>query len=285
MITCALNAVSISSGIIIAGTVISSKILKLHFFIKFHGISDIIRILEVYPKLMKPNINFFRSFMLVLILIPVLNTGHLALAQSGDELQIHEDWQLKKDKDGIRIYTRWIEAEEGRMARQMRAVMAVDASMDASVKALTDDEQVRKWLNRAKEYYHFEKTDQYHWYAYTQFKIPWPLDNQDLITFNTLELDRNKNTVSVILEGRPDHRPEIKGVQRMSGFEGAWEFIPDPQGGIEIEYMIFTRAKPVLPRWIIDPIVEYGLWNTFAEMQKLILENDAGDVKLSFLSD
>ena len=230
--------------------------------------------------------NIPKSLRLIFLLTLVLYSGYPGQAQrQEEELEVYEDWRLKKEKDGIQIYTRWIEAEEGRKARQMHAMMKVRASLHAAVISILDDGEVRNWLNRAKEYYHFDKKDDFHWYAYTQFSIPWPLDNQDLITFNTLSQEEKTKNVLVILEGRPDYRDEEKGVQRIPHFDGSWEFKPMPDGTIQVDYYIFTKTKPVLPRWIIDPIVEYGLWSTFSEMQKVILANEDSKMKLPFISE
>lgn len=227
-----------------------------------------------------------KNLRVILFLTLALHSGLCVQAQQKEkELEVYEEWRLKKEKDGIQIYTRWIEAEEGRKARQMHAIMKVKASLNAAVISILDDSEVRSWLNRAKEYYHFDKKDEFHWYAYTQFSIPWPLDNQDLITFNTLEQDEITKKILVTLEGRPDYRDEEKGVQRIPHFDGSWEFTPMPDGNIQIDYYIFTRSKPVLPRWIIDPIVEYGLWSTFSEMQKVILANEDSKLKLSFIAE
>lgn len=228
---------------------------------------------------------FQRYLIAMLISLPVLLTGTVSFAQQESEPEVYEEWRLKKENEDIRIYTRWIETGEGRMARQMHAVMKVDASLDACVMALTDDGQVKDWLNRAKEYYHFDESDSRHWYAYTQFKIPWPLNNQDLVTRNILEQDKNTLAVNVEIKGRPRQIPEVEGVTRMEHFEGSWHFMPQPDGTVQIDYYIFTKAKPVLPRWVIDPIVEHGLWSTFYEMRKKIGENMSDDVKLTFLSD
>lgn len=222
----------------------------------------------------------------ILLLAVVLHSGYHSQAQKKtEEPEVYEEWRLKKEKEGIQIYTRWIEAEEGRKARQMHATMKVKASLHAAVISILDDGEVRAWLNRAKEYYHFDQKDDFHWYAYTQFSIPWPLDNQDLITFNTLSQDQQTKKILVTLEGRPDARDEEKGVQRIPHFDGSWEFTPMQDGTILVDYFIFTRTKPVLPRWIIDPIVEYGLWSTFSEMQKVILANEDHKLKLSFISE
>ena len=226
-----------------------------------------------------------RTFILLFYIVLIQFGFHVYAQQGEEELEVYDEWRIKKDKEGIQIYTRWIKAEEGRKARQMHAVMQVKASLDATVMAITEDEQVKKWLSRVKDYYHFDNQDNYHWYAYTQFKIPWPLDNQDLITYNTLQQDQETKKIHVILDGKPDYKPQEKGVQRIAHFDGSWDFTPLDNGFIQVDYYIFTKTKPVLPRWIIDPIVEYGLWSTFYEMKKIILQNDARKVKLSFISD
>ena len=226
-----------------------------------------------------------RSFVFLILIIGYISTYQAVGQEIKEELEVYDEWRLKKDKDGIKILTRWIEAEEGRKARQMHAIMQVKSTLGASIMALTNDQQVKVWLNRAKDYYHFDREDDYHWYAYTQFKIPWPLDNQDLITYNTLQQDNESKNIHVSLIGDPDHKPEEKGVQRIPHFDGSWEFKPLENGLIQIDYYIFTKTKPVLPRWIIDPIVEYGLWSTFRDMREIILENNSKNIKLSFISD
>ncbi len=237
-------------------------------------------------KITKPFFSSSGGYFIILLYVIGIHYSFYAHAQKDrEELEVYEDWRLKKEKNGIQIYTRWIEAEEGRKARQMHAIMQVKASLDASVMAITEDSQVITWLNRAKDYYHFDKQDDFHWYAYTQFNIPWPLDNQDLITFNTLQQDQNTKKILVSLVGKPDYKAEEKGVQRIPHFDGSWEFTPLSEGKIQVDYYIFTKTKPVLPRWIIDPIVEYGLWSTFSDMQKVILANEASKVKLSFISE
>lgn len=249
-------------------------------------ISIIICIFEVYRKIMKQHNHRYRKLFIMLAGMLILQFSFKAIAQQkGEEPEVYEDWRLKKDTEGIRIYTRWIEAEEGRKARQMHAIMEVPASLNAAVMALTDEDQVGKWLNRAKEYYHFDAKDSHHWYAYTQFKIPWPLDNQDLVTYNTLEQDKETRIVKVQLDGRPEYIPDESGVQRIPHFDGTWIFTPKADGIVQIEYFIFTKTKPIMPRWVIDPIVEHGLWSTFYDMQRIILENETSDMKLTFIAE
>jgi len=201
--------------------------------------------------------------------------SHSVFSQSDDyEVVEHDDWVLKKDKGGIQVYTRWIEAEDNRKARQLHAVMFVDASLSSSIKALEDPEQVIVWLNRTKEYEVFNFIDETNWCAYTRFNIPWPLDDQDLITRNIVSSDSLKKIVHVELTASPELLPEKKNVQRMKHFDGSWDFKDLGNGKTQIDYFIFTKTKPFLPRWIIDPIVENGFWTTFNDLRKVILKNE-----------
>jgi hypothetical protein len=213
---------------------------------------------------------------LVSLLVPQILTAQ----NSSEEIEIYEEWRLQKEKDGIQIYTRWVPVEEDRKARQMHAIMQVDASLEAVVMAFSDQEQVPKWLSRAQEYFHFIPQGKTDWYAYTRFNIPWPMQDQDLITRNQLTQDSDSRQVHVTIEGVKDYIPEKKDAMRIPHFEGTWDFTPNADGSIKVDYYLFVKSKPVLPRWMIDPIVEYGMWRTFSDFRETAEGIDEGPITL-----
>lgn len=203
------------------------------------------------------------SFLLLTVL------AHGLMAQN-EVLEIHDDWRLKKDKDGIRVYTRWIEASEVRKARQMKVEMSVVASIDDFLEILKDDGNAKKWVYRARELYNFDFKDDNNWYTYTELSIPWPFQNKDLITKNTVVRFPDEQKVRVDLDGVMDYLPEKKSLSRIPHFEGGWTFTQVGPEEVEVEYCVFTKSEPVLPRWITDPIVEQGAWDTLDKMRAMI---------------
>ena len=163
--------------------------------------------------------------------------------------------------------------------------MSLRASLSAAVTALTHDRQVKKWLNRVNEYEHISSPDPLLWHSYTEFNIPWPLKNQDLITKNVLTQEEKTKKIKVEISAIPDYLPRKEGIDRLVHFEGSWNFTPLTGNLIRIDYYIFTKSNPVLPRWITDPIIERGLWNTFYDLKKIISENHANSVSLSYIDN
>jgi len=206
----------------------------------------------------------------LVVFLSIQLTGH---SQSQD-LEIHEDWRLRKDDDGIEVFTRWIEAEENRKARQMLAQMEVKASIDDVIDVIKDDKTAKKWVNRAKEFYHFDFADEHNWYTYTELSVPWPFSNKDLVTRNRLEYAPEEHKATVVITGVPDHIPEKNSTSRIPHFEGSWEITQlDPQT-VKVAYFIFTKQEPILPRFIIDPIVENGIWSTLEKMRDQIRDTE-----------
>ncbi len=216
----------------------------------------------------------------------VANTSLWTMGQSGDAPpEIDDDWRLKKEKEDITIYSRWIHAENGRKARQLHANMVVRSSLSAAVMALAHDELVKKWYNRVKEHEHYASGDPFYWHSYTEFNIPWPLNNQDLIAENVLSQEEDSKKIRIEITARPDYMPRKQGIDRMTHFKGLWNFTPLSEDLIRIDYYIFTKTDPEMPRWITDPIIERGLWSTFNELKKTITEIQSKNVSLSYIEN
>ena len=216
----------------------------------------------------------------LLILLFLLCTGHTLFAQTkNDELEVHEEWRLNIDKDGIKIFTRWIEGDEGMKARQMKGEMNLEVPASNVVQLIKDDEKAVKWVNRAIAFENLKEIDPFNWYSYCEFDIPWPFNNQDLITRNELKVQNNE--IEIHITGMPEYQPVKENINRIEKFSGAW-LLTDEINQTKITYFIFTESKPVLPRWVIDPIVLNGFWHTLDEMRKILLQNPA-EVNLPYL--
>ena len=85
------------------------------------------------------------------------------------------DWELRKDKNGIQVYTREV---EGSNLDEFKGVGTVNASVESIVQILQDADNMKDWLPDCKEseLLKLEQKDQYH---YTITTAPWPVKNRD----------------------------------------------------------------------------------------------------------
>jgi hypothetical protein len=210
-------------------------------------------------------------------IVPMLMSTVLFGQQN--EPEVHEEWRLRKDEDGVQVYTRWIDASGTRKARQMRIEMTTEGNPEDVIAVIRSDRDASKWVYRAKQYYIFDIEDDQTWHTYTEMGVPWPFNNRDLVLKNQLEWSTDRSLAQIKLVGVPKHMPEVNSIQRIQHFDGLWHIERIAPDRVRVRYEIFTKSEPVLPRWIIDPIVEQGFWDTLRGMRALIHDYTAAVAK------
>lgn len=217
---------------------------------------------------------------LFILLNPVSSSG-----KTGPPGDPDNKWIIKKPDNGITTAYRWRKIENGDRFRQRRVEMTVESSLSAVVAAIKDDQAARKWMKRVKKYYSFSKTDEFHWSSYMEFSIPWPMKNQDLVVDNVLYQDTVTGQIHICVTGNDHLVPEKAHIDRIPGFKGSWDIIPLDSDRIKIVYKLFSRKKPWLPMWLIDPIVESGLVNTFNDLRREINVKKFDNISLYYIED
>ncbi len=203
-----------------------------------------------------------------------------------DTLQYsHKEWILKKSKDNISSYVRWITLNSGISVRQRKVEMVIRSTLSSVVATIKDDAATRQWLSRTMQCYNFNKTDNFRWSNYTRFDIPWPLKNQDLVTNNYLTQDLKTKNIHIEIRGDSILIPPNDNVERIRNFNGSWDIIQQDSNTIRVVYKLFTGEKPWLPFWLIDPIIESGLVDSFIKMQKIIADKNREETRLSYISE
>lgn len=171
------------------------------------------------------------------------------------------DWELQIDKKDIKIFSRWKEQTGDHKVREIKATFTVTASPEKLITILKDADKAADWMVGAKTSALLAVHSPTSWYAYTEFDLPWPLQNQDLVAHYKLDPSNHK-VKKINIEAHPDYRPEYDKIERMQHFEACWSFEPIGDGQTRIVYCAFTYRKPSAPRWISDPVVQNSLWKT-----------------------
>jgi hypothetical protein len=180
------------------------------------------------------------------------------------------DFVLIKKDNNISIYEKWIKVDDTRSARQFKVEFMVNASFEKTISVIKDDKIATKWMKSAKTYYILKKLDKNNWYAYVQFSVPWPLNNQDcIIKYEILPSSSNKRT-EIRLTGLPYYLQKYKNVNRIMDMEGSWILNNVGIISTRVEYYIFSKQKPSFPRWITDPIMQNNLMSTMSAFRDVV---------------
>lgn len=183
--------------------------------------------------------------------------------------QSTNDYKFIRNEKEISISSREIILEDGRATRELRAEFTVNTSINRLISAIKEDKLSRQWMQGIEDFSVISRSSENNWKAYIQYKIPWPLNNQDCIIDYTSIVSDNGNTYTIKLNGVPSYLPKKPGIERITHLSGRWIMKRVSDKSYRVVYTIYTEQKPKYPRWITDPIVQDNLINSMSAFREL----------------
>jgi len=173
-------------------------------------------------------------------------------------------WQLDKNKDGIKVYTR---TEKNSDFKSFKAVITVDASTDKILKTLKNTANYTKWYGYTKtsKLLKREKDVQYN---YVETIFPWPFRNRDMVYKMTTKRFNN-DSIKISLKGIPDYIQEKKGIIRMKKAEG-YILLQPSNSTTKIIYVFHSEPGDNVPAWIANNAIAKLPFKTLSGLRKIL---------------
>jgi len=175
-------------------------------------------------------------------------------------------WELDKNKDGIKVYTR-IETKSDFKA--FKAVMIVDATTDQILKVLKNIGSYTKWYGYTKTAIRLEEEKDVQ-FNYVETIFPWPFKNRDMVykmTTNTF----NKDSIKISLQGIPNYIHKKKGVVRMKKAAG-YILLRTTNKKTEIIYVFHSEPGSSIPAWMANNSIAKLPFKTLSGLRKTLTE-------------
>jgi hypothetical protein len=174
-------------------------------------------------------------------------------------------WKLKKEKDGIEIYTRSV---EGSSFDEFKGKTSIENSSLTDVltvildvknyESLFPDCMNPKVLKQKGDYY-----DIHH----IQVKAPWPVKDRDVVYEQKTVVDKNGNHAIVTLKPLPDYIVEDKDFLRIRGGSGFWELEEDGNNNVKVTYQFHGEPGGDIPAWLANSFVVSQPFQTLKNLQ------------------
>lgn len=203
-----------------------------------------------------PDARFISFFLFLLI------TRQLAAQETPGK----DDYEIVRQDEKITMYERWTPYPGSTTnSRQVKCVFQVNTELKNLFSYLYEKERIKTWQENLLEYTVTPKSDST-WVAYSYYRIPWPLSNQDYLLRYTI-LEKNEKRMVITFEHLVDEklgaiRPSVDRRPTI----GKWE-LEKLNDQIKVTYTI-TSLPLSTPRFITDRIVHNNLMST---INKLIL--------------
>jgi hypothetical protein len=173
------------------------------------------------------------------------------------------DWVLKKNENGIEVYTRY--AENSRL-KEVRTVTEVKSSLSAIVALLLDVKNYPNWIYSCSEASTLNVINDHEVYHYQVTHLPWPLSNRDLIWHFNIEQAETTKIVAITNQSEPEYIPEKKSIVRVKHVQSSYRLTPLTEGKVKVEFELFVDPGGNIPAWLINANIVTAPYKTTVAM-------------------
>ncbi len=215
--------------------------------------------------------------MIILLVLLLSRLGHEPADKAKNEelcassipaMEEESHWELRKQKEDVFIYQRWVEEKPGQRFREIYAETGAATNPAKLSSVISNAKYGTEWLSMAEEYKILKQVSDSEWYAYSCFN-PVPGLKFDLVTKNEISKDPEGHSITIGITEQPDFIPEKEKYKRLSHFRGRWEFVAIDSLHSRLRYYMLSNTRPALPRWVTDPIVFDKLENCLTRVKKI----------------
>lgn len=191
------------------------------------------------------------------------------------------DWELIKEKDGVKVYLR--NYKSGKL-KEFKAVGKISATLNEVNAVLKDFEHAQNWMVDLKECKLLKKMPDGSQYKYFQVFVPFPLKNRDMIYHEHTVQDKKTKALSVTFTSTPDYVEEKEGIVRMVETEGSWKFEPISKNELNITYQLYADPSGV-PAWIVNMMMVDSPIKTIQNMRNEVKKEIYKTQKFSYIHE
>ena len=174
-----------------------------------------------------------------------------------------DEWELKKDKEGIAIYTRSVENTN---INEFRANTKISSSAETIFNIILDVENYTKWIedvNYSEKLYQEENRIG----MYYQLGLPWPIQDRDIALISVFETLPD-SSILFQLTNNSSIKEEDEDFIRIKEIRGHWLIKPIDKQNCDVTYQFLADPEGSLPGWVVNLFVVDGPFKTLQNLEK-----------------
>jgi hypothetical protein len=189
-------------------------------------------------------------------------------------------WDLRKDEDGIRVYSR---TSDSSRFDELRVETTLSAKLSSLAALILDIGNYPKWSFNSEKAYVLKRISQSELFYYSLIHSPWPVSDRDLAVHLHLIQDSSTRTLYIRADGVAGYIPEKKGIVRVPVSTERWVVTPLPGDRIRISYEIKLDPGASVPALLINLFSSKGPYETFCHLREQLKQPKYRDASLPFI--
>jgi hypothetical protein len=190
------------------------------------------------------------------------------------------EWELKRDKDGIKVFTREV---PGSSHQAVRAEMVIDASLNSVVGLIRDTSSCSEWAELCKEAREHKVVSELELYVYSYNDIPWPVKDRDALTHVLWARNAETGAVTMNAKATQGILPEISKAVRIIEAVTNWTLTPQADGKLAIVSYAHINPNGPTPAWVTNLLLVETPFKTLQGMRRVVATGRYDDAQFDFL--
>jgi hypothetical protein len=178
-----------------------------------------------------------------------------------------QEWELKKESDGIKVYTRVV---KGSPIQEFRGEVVAKSNLSTILSVIDNIPDYPKWMYKCSYAERLKKISESSGYAYSVLEQSWPVTDRDACTFYYVTQDSNTKVVTIFIKGVSNYIPEKPDKVRMPSIKGSWQLIPVSKGVTKIVYQIHSEAGGEVPAALVNMFVTNTPYYNLLNLKKIV---------------
>lgn len=189
-------------------------------------------------------------------------------------------WEFRKEKDGIKIYTRDV---AGSAMKATRAETVFDAPVGNCIAVLQDVDGFTKLFPSCMYAERISTSGDSVQTQYMRLKAPWPVTNRDYAFKYIFRKGETKNAVKVVTSCVPNAYPPDRAFIRLDKGDGLWVFTPTQDGRTKLVYEFHGSPGGSVPEWLANSSVVDSPLGMLENFHRMVKEEKHRNRRFSFM--
>ncbi|HXS38223.1 MAG TPA: START domain-containing protein, partial [Flavipsychrobacter sp.] len=179
-----------------------------------------------------------------------------------------DKWELKKDEDGIKVYTA---NTPGSNLKAIRAEFITKGTPAKLAAILLNVNSQKDWVYSTKSAAIVKRISENEIIYYSEKSMPWPVSNRDVVMDLKISQDKVSGYMTVNISSVNNLVAVKKNIVRVPSSNATWKVTPINNSTMKIEYEGQADPGGSIPAWITNMFISKGALETFRKL-KVILE-------------
>ncbi len=214
----------------------------------------------------------FRPYYIVVLICLLLQTT----------AQCQEDWKLKKDKNGIQVYSR---KTPNFKFDELKVDCIFEGKISQLAAVILDVNNQYQWVYKTAKSELLKQVTDADLFYYSEIECPWPFDNRDLIARMTITQNTSTKILSIVAKSVDDYLPRKKNLVRVKYSSALWTITPLSNAQFKVEYKIQIDPGDGVPAWILNMFATNGPYESFKNLKDKIMLPAYAAAKFPFITD